>query len=101
MSESEMELSEGSVDGGSEAADDREYYEGVHEDCEAEAAERAPDPDFFPFACLTPDLVDKMLNESIERLTDACQVTPSLAKVHILCFYFFFCWCVCVCVLIL
>ncbi|XP_077292104.1 E3 ubiquitin-protein ligase ari-2 [Arctopsyche grandis] len=79
MSESEMELSEGSMDGGS--ADERDYYEGVHEDCEAEAAERAPDPDFFLYNCLTPDLVDKMLNESIERLTDTCQVTPSLAKV--------------------
>lgn len=73
------------MDGGSEAADEREYYEGVQEDCEAEAADRAPDPDFFPYSCLTPDLVDKMLNESIERLTDACQVTPSLAKVR--CFF--------------
>lgn len=39
------------------------------------------DPEYFQFECLTVEEVEKLLNESVEKLSEGLQITPSLAKV--------------------
>lgn len=39
------------------------------------------DPEFFVFECLSVDEVEKVLNESVETLSNTLKITPSLAKV--------------------
>ncbi|XP_026493734.1 potential E3 ubiquitin-protein ligase ariadne-2 [Vanessa tameamea] len=72
--ESDMEYSDN--DG-----DDYDYY-GGQDDCDMEAVDRSKsDPEFFLFSCLRVEEVEKLLNESIELLSNSLQITPSLAKV--------------------
>lgn len=39
------------------------------------------DPEYFLYDCLTVDEVEKLLNESVEKLSITLKITPSLAKV--------------------
>jgi ariadne-2 len=39
------------------------------------------DPEFFKYDCLTVDEVEKLLNESVEGLSNSLKIVPSLAKV--------------------
>lgn len=39
------------------------------------------DPEYFTYDCLTVDEVEKLLNESVEKLSNTLKITPSLAKV--------------------
>ncbi|MCL4122257.1 UNVERIFIED_CONTAM: hypothetical protein GTU68_003208 [Idotea baltica] len=39
------------------------------------------DPEYYEHSCLTDTEVERLLNESVEQLSTAVQVTPSLAKV--------------------
>lgn len=72
--ESDMEYSDN--DG-----DDYDYY-GEHDDCDMETVDRSKsDPEYFIYSCLKVEEVEKLLNESIELLSNSLQVTPSLAKV--------------------
>lgn len=72
--ESDMEYSDN--DG-----DDYDYY-GEQDDCDMETVDRSKsDPEYFLYSCLKVEEVEKLLNESIELLSNSLQVTPSLAKV--------------------
>lgn len=75
--------------------DDYDYY-GGQDDCDMETIDRTKsDPEYFLFTCLKVEEVEKLLNESIELLSNSLQITPSLAKVGyhssfwpIVCVYF-------------
>ncbi|XP_067014789.2 potential E3 ubiquitin-protein ligase ariadne-2 [Anabrus simplex] len=41
------------------------------------------DPEYFVFECLTVEEVERLLNESVETLSNNLQITPSLAKVFL------------------
>lgn len=72
--ESDMEYSDN--DG-----DDYDYY-GGQDDCDMETVDRSKsDPEYFLYTCLKVEEVEKLLNESIELLSNSLQITPSLAKV--------------------
>lgn len=72
--ESDMEYSDN--DG-----DEYDYY-GEIDDCEMETVDQSKtDPEYFLFSCLRVEEVEKLLNESIELLSNSLQITPSLAKV--------------------
>lgn len=74
--ESDMEYSDN--DG-----DDYDYY-GEQDDCDMEAVDRTKsDPEYFLYTCLRVEEVEKLLNESIELLSNSLQITPSLAKVRL------------------
>ncbi|KOB68164.1 Ariadne 2, partial [Operophtera brumata] len=61
--------------------DDYDYY-GGQDDCDMETIDRTKsDPEYFLFTCLKVEEVEKLLNESIELLSNSLQITPSLAKV--------------------
>ncbi|VVC87523.1 unnamed protein product [Leptidea sinapis] len=58
-----------------------DYY-GEQDDCEMETVDQSKtDPEYFLFSCLRVEEVEKLLNESIELLSNSLQITPSLAKV--------------------
>lgn len=62
--------------------DDYDYYGGGVDDCDMETDDRSKnDPEYFVFTCLRVEEVEKLLNESIELLSNSIQITPSLAKV--------------------
>lgn len=66
---------------------DCEYddYYNSGEDCDVERIDpRKTDPEFFEYDCLTVEEVEKLLNESVEKLSIILQITPSLAKVLLL-----------------
>lgn len=72
--ESDMEYSDN--DG-----DDYDYY-GEQDDCDMETVDHTKqDPEYFQYSCLRVEEVEKLLNESIELLSNSLQITPSLAKV--------------------
>ncbi|TMW39290.1 hypothetical protein DOY81_015630, partial [Sarcophaga bullata] len=55
------------------------------EDCDVERLDpKKTDPEYFEFECLTVEEVEKLLNESVEKLNTILQITPSLAKVLLL-----------------
>lgn len=61
--------------------DDYDYY-GEQDECDMEAVDRTKsDPEYFLYSCLKVEEVEKLLNESIELLSNSLQITPSLAKV--------------------
>lgn len=75
--ESDMEYSDN---------DDYDYY-GEQDDCDMDTVDRTKtDPEYFVYTCLKVEEVEKLLNESIELLSNSLQITPSLAKV----WYLFF-----------
>lgn len=90
--ESDMEYSDN---------DDYDYY-GEQDDCDMETVDRTKsDPEYFAYTCLRVEEVEKLLNESIELLSNSLQITPSLAKVRRLLVYrsdyefiIDLCWCV-------
>lgn len=75
--ESDMEYSDN--DG-----DEYDYY-GENDDCDMDTIDKSKsDPEYFEYSCLKVEEVEKLLNESIELLSNSLQITPSLAKVGIL-----------------
>ncbi|XP_068243520.1 potential E3 ubiquitin-protein ligase ariadne-2 [Palaemon carinicauda] len=72
MSDEEMEFSDdGDID---------DYY-GVEYDGDVDHVDPIKDdPEYFDVACLTDTEVERLLNESVEELSNSIQVTPSLAK---------------------
>ncbi|PSN52466.1 putative E3 ubiquitin-protein ligase ariadne-2 [Blattella germanica] len=56
-----------------------DYYNQV--DCDAELDPGKTDPEYFTFECLTVEDVERLLNESVEILSNTLKITPSLAKV--------------------
>lgn len=57
-----------------------EYPSGGDGDVEDFDPKKA-DPEYFEFDCLNVEGVEKLLNESVEKLSSSAQITPSLAKV--------------------
>ncbi|XP_073976847.1 E3 ubiquitin-protein ligase ari-2 [Rhodnius prolixus] len=51
------------------------------EDCDIEENDSTLDPEHFSYECLCVDEVEKLLNESVEALSNNLRITPSLAKV--------------------
>uniref|UniRef100_A0A182P5J3 RBR-type E3 ubiquitin transferase n=1 Tax=Anopheles epiroticus TaxID=199890 RepID=A0A182P5J3_9DIPT len=52
------------------------------EDCDIEQIDpKRTDPEYFVYECLNVEEVEKLLNESVEKLSTQLQITPSLAKV--------------------
>nr|XP_027211482.1 potential E3 ubiquitin-protein ligase ariadne-2-like [Penaeus vannamei] len=72
MSDEEMEFSD----------DDYDDYYGVEYDGDVDHVDpEKSDPEYFDCACLTDTEVERLLNESVEQLSNSIQVTPALAKV--------------------
>lgn len=73
--ESDMEFSD------NEYLDDFDYYNTADDNDIEQIDPRKTDPEHFVYDCLTEEEVERLLNETIEVLTNTIQVTPSLAKV--------------------
>lgn len=63
--------------------DDYDYYNCV-DDVDTDD-KRLMDPEYFEYECLTEEQVERVLNETVEVLSNNLQITPSLAKVTISC----------------
>ena len=60
------------------------YFTGV-EDVDIEQYDpKKSDPEYFMFDCLTVEDVEKLLNESVECLSNIIKCAPSLAKIFLL-----------------
>ncbi|EAT40872.1 AAEL007426-PA [Aedes aegypti] len=58
------------------------WYHCSLEDCDIEQIDpKRSDPECFVYECLNVEEVEKLLNESVERLSNQLHITPSLAKV--------------------
>ncbi|XP_022184559.2 potential E3 ubiquitin-protein ligase ariadne-2 [Nilaparvata lugens] len=58
-----------------------EDYYNTGEDCDVEQIDLyKTDPEYFAFDCLNVEQVERLLNESVEMLSNNLQITPSLAK---------------------
>lgn len=62
-----------------EGYDDSDYYNCV-DDIDTEDKKQT-DPEYFEFECLTEEQVERVLNETVEVLSNNLQITPALAKV--------------------
>ncbi|KAK3866184.1 hypothetical protein Pcinc_028271 [Petrolisthes cinctipes] len=71
MSDEEMEYSDTDYD---------DYYGNDYEGDMDHMIPMKNDPEYFDVACLTDTEVERLLNESVEQLSNSIQVTPSLAK---------------------
>lgn len=63
---------------------DNEYYDyyNTNDDIDIEQLDpRKIDPEYFEFSCLLEEQVDRLLNETVETLSNNLQIPPSLAKV--------------------
>ncbi|XP_053672658.1 potential E3 ubiquitin-protein ligase ariadne-2 [Anopheles nili] len=59
-----------------------EDYYNSGDDCDIEQIDpKRTDPEYFVYECLNVEEVEKLLNESVEKLSTQLQITPSLAKV--------------------
>ncbi|CAG9817003.1 unnamed protein product [Phaedon cochleariae] len=59
-----------------------EYYYTLNDDIDIEQIDpRKIDPEYFEFNCLFEEQVDRLLNETVETLSNMHQISPSLAKV--------------------
>ncbi|XP_044741189.1 potential E3 ubiquitin-protein ligase ariadne-2-like isoform X2 [Chrysoperla carnea] len=73
--DSDMEYSD------NDCYDDDDYYN-MGDDCDIEQIDPSKtDPEYFAYDCLTVEEVERLLNESVEILSNNLQITPSLAKV--------------------
>lgn len=62
--------------------DDVFDYYNTGEDCDIEQVDPSKtDPEYFSYECLSEEQVERLLNESVELLSNNLQITPSLAKV--------------------
>lgn len=65
-----------------------DYYKTGDEDCDIEQIDPSKtDPEYFVYECLNVEAVEKLLNESVETLSNRLDITPSIAKV---CFFISF-----------
>ncbi|XP_065165687.1 potential E3 ubiquitin-protein ligase ariadne-2-like [Atheta coriaria] len=74
--DSDMECSD------NEAYDDDVYYNQWNQD-DNDMEQNDPsarDPEYFSYDCLTEEQVERLLNESVETLSNNVHITPSLAK---------------------
>ncbi|KAK6621991.1 putative E3 ubiquitin-protein ligase ariadne-2 [Polyplax serrata] len=82
MDKMETEEYDSEMDYSDEGCSYDDYYNTGGEDCDIEQVDpRKTDPEYFEFDCLTVEGVEKLLNESVEKLSNNAQITPSLAKV--------------------
>lgn len=59
-----------------------EYYYNMNDDTDIDEVDpRKTDPEYFEFKCLFEEQVDRLLNESVETLSNMLFISPSLAKV--------------------
>lgn len=66
----------------SDDCDDEYDYYNTGEDCDIEQIDPSKtDPEYFSYECLSEEEVERLLNESVEILSNNLQITPSLAKV--------------------
>lgn len=72
MSDDDMEYSEDDYD---------DYYGGGYDGDVDHLDPHKTDPEYYESFCLKDTEVERLLNESVEKLSDSIQVTPSLAKV--------------------
>lgn len=73
--ESDMDYSD------NDCEDEYDYYN-TGEDCDIEQLDPSKtDPEYFSYECLNEEDVERLLNESVETLSNNLQITPSLAKV--------------------
>ncbi|KAK2189848.1 hypothetical protein NP493_95g01008 [Ridgeia piscesae] len=61
--------------------DDDDVYGDYYKHEEVEMENKKDDPEYFEFQLLKVEDVDRLLNENVEALSRAINVTPSLAKV--------------------
>lgn len=60
-----------------------EYY--LNDDSDIEEIDPSKiDPEYFEYKCLYEEEVERLLNESVETLSNTLEITPSLAKVRCL-----------------
>jgi ariadne-2 len=53
----------------------KDYYN-IEEDCDAEQSDPSKtDPEYFVYECLTVEEVERLLNESVEILSNTLQVS--------------------------
>lgn len=61
-----------------------EYYYNVNDDSDIEQVDpKKIDPEYFEFKCLLEEEVDRLLNETVETLSNILQISPSLSKVSL------------------
>ncbi|XP_062543223.1 potential E3 ubiquitin-protein ligase ariadne-2-like [Armigeres subalbatus] len=73
---------ESDMDYSSDNDEFEDYYNSGLEDCDIEQIDpKRSDPEYFVYDCLNVEEVEKLLNESVERLSNQLHITPSLAKV--------------------
>ncbi|CAH0561922.1 unnamed protein product [Brassicogethes aeneus] len=59
-----------------------EYYYDLNDDSDIEQVDPSKkDPEHFEYKCLLEEQVERLLNETVERLSNMLDITPSLAKV--------------------
>lgn len=81
--ESDMDYSDNDCDD-----EYNDYYNTGGEDYDIEQVDPTKtDPEYFAYECLSEEQVERLLNESVEYLSNNLQITPSLAKVKIIIFY--------------
>lgn len=71
-----------------------EYYYNINDDTDIDEVDpRTTDPEYFEFKCLFEEQVERLLNESVETLSNILLISPSLAKVlhSIFCTFFKMC----------
>lgn len=74
--ESDMDLSDNE-----DCYDDyNDYYNDDNSDVEQVDPSKV-DPEYFEFKCLSEEEVERLLNETVESLSNCLVISPSLAKV--------------------
>lgn len=74
--DSDMECSD------NDCFDDYDYYNTADDNDIEQIDPSKTDPEYFEYECLTEEQVERLLNETVEVLSNNLQITPSLAKVN-------------------
>lgn len=75
--ESDMECSD------TDCYDDYDYYNTGDDNDLDNYDPSQTDPEYFNYDCLNEEQVERLLNETVELLSNNLQITPSLAKVNL------------------
>ncbi|KAF5281166.1 hypothetical protein FQR65_LT14846 [Abscondita terminalis] len=73
--DSDMEFSD------NDCLDEYDYYNAADDNDIEQIDPSKTDPEYFEYECLTEEQVERLLNETVEILSNNLQITPSLAKV--------------------
>lgn len=74
--ESDMDCSD------NECFDEYDYYNADEDNDMEQIDPSIADPEYFTYECLTEEQVERLLNETVELLSNNLEITPSLAKVR-------------------